>query len=200
MRKAFIWLGLAAALTALHDPAYANLFGMTKGLGKAVEQITYSTPTLPPMAFTRFCLQYADECRPRRMVFRGGRIKITGERWAELNRVNRDVNLAIEPEANVRGLAYEEWLIRPARGDCNDYAVTKRHELITRGWSARNLLLSEVVTMSGEHHLVLVVRTSKGDLVLDSLTSRISRWNTVPYRWVRIQTAKNPNFWAVVNA
>ena len=87
----------------------------------------------------------------------------------------------------------------PDRGDCNDYAVTKRHQLIARGWPARTVLLSEVVTVSGEHHLVTVVRTNSGDLVLDNLTNQIVPWSRTPYRWVRIQTPKNPNYWASIS-
>jgi predicted transglutaminase-like cysteine proteinase len=37
----------------------------------------------------------------------------------------------------------------------------------------RNLLLSEVVTSWGEHHLVLVIRATGGDLVLDSLFAQV---------------------------
>ena len=94
-------------------------------------------------------------------------------RWAELENINRTVNSSIHPERNREGLAGEKWLLSPVRGDCNDYAVTKRHRLITRGWPARTVLLSEVVTVSGEHHLVTVVRTTFGDLVLDNLTDQI---------------------------
>ena len=51
--------------------------------------------------------------------------------------------------------------------------MTKRHELMARGWPARSLLLAEVVTNWGEHHLVLVVRTRTADLVLDNLDADI---------------------------
>jgi hypothetical protein len=39
----------------------------------------------------------------------------------------------------------EKRLIAPKAGDCNDYAVTKRHQFLTRGWTARALLLAEVL-------------------------------------------------------
>ena len=95
--------------------------------------------------------------------------------------------------------AAETWLISPDRGDCNDYAVTKRHELLDRGWPARALLLSEVVVSSGEHHLVLVVRTRSGDLVLDNLTSQIKPWSRAPYRWVRIQKPNDSRLWTTIS-
>ena len=88
-------------------------------------------------------------------------------------------------------------MIGPVLGDCKDYAVTKRHQLTARGWPARAVLLSEVVTVSGEHHIV--VRTSGGDLVLDNLTDRIMPWFYKPYQWVRTQTPKNLNYWASIS-
>lgn len=123
---------------------------------------------------------------------------MTEERWAELREINRRVNLAIEPARNELGLAGEAWIINPARGDCNDYAVSKRHELLRRGWPARVLLLSEVVVSSGEHHLVLLVRTGSGDLVLDNLTPQVKPWSRTPYRWVRVQSPSRNGLWAAV--
>ena len=125
-------------------------------------------------------------------------MKLTAERWADLKEVNQIVNREIIPERNELGLAGETWLINPGRGDCNDYAVSKRHELLDRGWPARALLLSEVVVNSGEHHLVLVVRTNNGDMVLDNLTPQIKPWSRVPYRWVRVQLPSNAKLWATI--
>ena len=179
-----------------YQSATAGFVGLPQGLGSMMKRISVGNYTLPPMAFTQFCLRYAGQCKPQRIVFRGGPVRLTAERWDDLKAINKAVNTAIIPEANTEGLAGEKWLINPASGDCNDYAVSKRSELLARGWPARALLLSEVVTSWGEHHLVLVVRTSMGDLVLDNMTPQIRPWARAPYRWVRIQTPKNPNYWA----
>ncbi|BBO05430.1 transglutaminase-like cysteine peptidase [Bradyrhizobium ottawaense] len=160
-------------------------------------RIELGRPALPPLTYTAFCLRYQAECRPRRF-FRGGPIRLTEKRWAELREVNRAVNLAIEPARNELGLAGEAWTINPARGDCNDYAVSKRHELLRRGWPARVLLLSEVVVSSGEHHLVLLMRTRSGDLVLDNLTPQVKPWSRTPYRWVRVQSPGRDGLWVTI--
>ncbi len=162
-----------------------------------VERIEFEAPTLAPMAYTQFCLRYPGECRTRK-IFRGGPIRLSAEKRAELARVNSNVNARIVPERNLEGLAGEVWLIGPDRGDCNDYAVTKRHQLMAQGFPARALLLSEVVTTWGEHHLVLVVRTTDGDLVLDSLTDRIKPWLRAPYRWVRMQMPGVARLWTTI--
>lgn len=189
-------MAIAGTIAGLQS-AGAGLLGMPIGLQSAIQHIKFEAPTLPPMAYTQFCLRYQGQCRVMPM-FRGGPVGLTPERWADLREVNQRVNREIIPERNELGLVGETWLINPSRGDCNDYAVSKRHELLDRGWPARALLLSEVVVNSGEHHLVLVVRTKSGDLVLDNLTPQIKPWSRVPYRWVRVQMPNNSRLWATL--
>ena len=197
-------VALLLAIIALGTSAQntqAGMIGPPLGLRGVMEKIRFSEPTPAPMAYTMFCMRYSDECgqQPRaRMVFRGGGTRLTKERQVELIAVNASVNRQIAPQRNERGLAGEEWVINPARGDCNDYAVSKRHELLARGWPMRNLLLSEVVTSWGEHHLVLVVRVKGGDIVLDNLSAQIRSWSKPNYRWVRMQTPENPDHWAAI--
>ncbi|MBR1168013.1 transglutaminase-like cysteine peptidase [Bradyrhizobium liaoningense] len=177
--------------------ARAALLVMPRASQADLAHIELGRPALPPLTYTVFCLRYHAECRPRRF-FRGGPVRLTRERWAELKAVNRAVNRAIVPQPNQLGLAGEEWIVNPDRGDCNDYAVSKRHELLQRGWPARVLLLTEVVTSSGDHHLVLVVRARSGDLVLDNLTPEIKSWSQVPYGWVRMQMPSDSRMWATI--
>ena len=68
------------------------------------------------MAFTQFCLRYADQCKPPQIVFRGGPVRLTEDRWADLKEVNQTVNASIVPEPNTEGLAGEKWLIKPPVG------------------------------------------------------------------------------------
>jgi predicted transglutaminase-like cysteine proteinase len=183
----------------LRNDTTAGLASVPNVPQQGIQFIRFDLATLPPMAFTQFCLKYASDCKPQRLSFGGDRVELNKMRWAELENINRAVNSSIHPVRNEDGLAGEKWLLGPVRGDCNDYAVTKRHQLIARGWPTRTVLLSEVVTVSGEHHLVTIVRTNGGDLVLDNLTDRILPWSRTPYRWVRIQMPKNPNYWASIS-
>ena len=190
---------LPLLLRDLRNGSTARLASVSNGLEQGIQLIRFDAPTLAPMAFTQFCLKYPSDCKSGRLLLEGDRIELNDTRRSELETINRTVNSSIRPERNEDGLAGEKWLLSPLRGDCNDYAVTKRHQLIARGWPARTVLLSEVVTVSGEHHLVTVVRTNNGDLVLDNLTDQIKPWSRTPYRWLRIQTPKNPNYWASIS-
>jgi predicted transglutaminase-like cysteine proteinase len=184
------------AATLFQPAAQAAFFGYPKALGPQLERIKFDAPALAPMAHTRFCLQYPEDCKAPRMVFRSGGVKLTPSRWSDLVRVNAEVNRSIKPERNDAGLAGERWLVSPKSGDCNDYAVTKRHELLARGWPAHALLLAEVVTSWGEHHLVLVVRMHNGEFVADNLNANIRPWFKTGYQWVRIQSPRNPKYWS----
>jgi predicted transglutaminase-like cysteine proteinase len=200
MRKSLILLAVSAVAAAIcwQPAAQAAFYGYTRTFRLPLEQIRFDAPTLGPMAHARFCVQYPADCKPQRIIFRGGRIALTPQRWADLRTVNADVNRSIAPERNEEGLAGERWLISPKSGDCNDYAVTKRHELLARGWPSRALLLAEVVTTWGEHHLVLVIHSRTGDFVADSLNANIRPWIATNYKWVRVQSPANPRFWSTV--
>jgi predicted transglutaminase-like cysteine proteinase len=197
-RSAILILIAALAGCFSNQSANALNLGYSRGVNLGLERIHFNTPVLAPFAYVRHCVQYPDECQVRRMAFRGGKLALTDKRWTELTAVNAQVNRSIRPERNLAGVAYEEWLISPKAGDCNDYAVTKRHELLARGWPSRALLLAEVVVPSGEHHLVVVVRTKEGDFVIDNLNANIRPWFKTHYQWVRIQTPRNPSSWATV--
>jgi predicted transglutaminase-like cysteine proteinase len=170
-------------------------------IGFSSDQVHFGAPVLPPMGHSRFCLRYPDDCRVHAIDFRHREIELTLERWNQLSSLNREVNRDIAPEVTVASGATEEWLISPLSGDCKDYAVTKRHKLLALGWPSRALLLSEVVVPSGEHHLVLVVRTKRVDLVLDNLNANIRSvaMTYLQYSWVRVESPQNPKFWARVD-
>ena len=157
----------------------------------------HASPALPPIGHSRFCLRYPNDCEVHGIDFRRRNIAMTPERWKELNDVNRNVNRNIVAEVTSGNEVTEEWLISPRAGDCKDYAITKQHELLARGWPSRALLLSEVATPAGEHHLVLVVRVKDTDLVLDNLNDDIRRvaMTVGQYDWIRVQSPQNPKFW-----
>jgi predicted transglutaminase-like cysteine proteinase len=178
-------------------PVFAASVARPMTVEATVGRIQLDQHILAPMAYAVFCARYPSDCEISQTAFRNG---AAPERWAELMTVNRRTNRAIAPERNVNGLAGEIWLLSPKAGDCNDYAVTKRHELVALGWPSRALLLAEVVTDRGEHHLILVVRTPEGDFVLDNMTATIRTWSTAPYRWVRMQWPENPKQWMTIRA
>lgn len=156
--------------------------------------IVASQPTLAPFQHVRFCLHYPAECKSEAREL--DRVDINAAISDVLKRVNHDVNAAIIPRVKNHGSDLRDgWTIAPESGDCNDYAVTKRHDLIESGLPAKALRLSVVKTASGTGHLVLVVATTTGDIVMDNLTDAIRPWNSTSYRWLKIQSSSDARFW-----
>jgi len=111
-------------------------------------------------------------------------------RWHELLTVQAEVNARItfRDDTEIYGMP-DVWVVldRPGYGDCEDYAITKKHELIRRGWRADQLRMVAVITETGERHAVLVVATDRGDYVLDNREARPVPWHKLPYLWVQQQ-------------
>ncbi len=179
---------VVTAVTTSHSPARPKIVP-TKS----------NVPSLASLAFVQFCIHYPLECMVSGAKADKGGLTLTQARLTDLLDVNRAVNRLIEPRANVDVL-HGEWNIAPEQGNCKDYAVTKRHELLARGWPSGALLLAEVVLASGEHHLVLVVRMREADLILDNLQSEIGTVAQSTYRWIRMQKQDNPNYWLAFDA
>lgn len=192
-----ILLGGATPVLAASQTTTGAPPGLAKRFESRMSRISFKVPSLAPMAFIRFCNKYPQDCEARSTP--SPPVALTATRMDELAAVNRAVNRAIEPQADNRRVSQEEWLLSPRAGDCNDYAVSKRHRLIARGWPSRSLLLTEVVLPSGKHHLVLVVRTQEDDFVLDNLADDIRPVSQRHYKWVRGQQEKNPKLWSIVS-
>ena len=153
-----------------------------------------ASPTLAPFQHVRFCLRYPSDCKSN--PAENDHIDLDAETSELLKRVNHSVNLSIIPTLKSYGPNLGDgWTIAPDMGDCNDYAVTKRHELIAKGLPSKALRLAVVRTASGIGHLVLVVVTTKGDIVLDNLTEVIRPWQSTDYHWLKIQSATDSKFW-----
>jgi len=161
--------------------------------------ITEGSPILAPFQHVRFCLRYPADCKSD--ATENERIDLNEATAKLLESVNRNVNAAIGPTVKGYGSNLEDgWIISPVMGDCNDYAVTKRHQLLQSGLPSKALRLSVVKTRSGIGHLVLVVATTTGDLVLDNLSKEIQPWQDTDYQWLKIQSATDARFWYEVRS
>jgi predicted transglutaminase-like cysteine proteinase len=161
--------------------------------------IVEASPTLAPFQHVRFCLRYPSDCKSN--PTENERIDLDAQTTELLKRVNQSVNMSIIPTPKSYGPNLGDgWTIAPDMGDCNDYAVTKRHELLENGLPSKALRLSVVKTASGIGHLVLVVVTTKGDIVMDNLTEVIRPWQSTDYHWLKIQSATDSKFWYEIKA
>lgn len=116
--------------------------------------------------------------------------------------VNRKINASVRQINDIDQYRREEvWTLPTARGgDCEDLALLKKAELIRHGISPDRLLLATVLDKRRGSHAVLVLRTDKGDYVLDSLTSRVLHWSKTGYSFIRMQDPRAPERWNSVFA
>lgn len=155
---------------------------------------------LAPVGHTVFCANYPHDCsrwQGTLSFFTAGAAAL----YAELYAVNREVNDAIQPALKKqRRETTRGWTLFPALGNCNDYAVSKRHRLLLKGWPSSALQLAEVVLPSGEHHLVLLADAMGAIFVLDNLAPEpVPLADVILYRWVRIESPDQPQYWSHIS-
>lgn len=173
-----------------------SLVGVIMSLSAAAApHMATGEATVAPRGFIGFCLKYQGECRMTGAEAEAVAVDLTEDRERQLEFVQAKVNRLVRPRANPDHV----WdYPTDGYGDCNKYAIAKRAELIALGWPRAALLLTAAMTEDGEGHLVLVVATSKGDLVLDNRQRHTVEWRDLPYRWVSRQNPGNPAEWVSI--
>lgn len=76
-------------------------------------------------------------------------------------------------------------------GDCEDYQLLKRKILVEAGLPRRALRITVVIDETSAGHAVLMVRTNKGDLILDNRTNAVLRWSEIAYDFVKRESANS---------
>jgi predicted transglutaminase-like cysteine proteinase len=148
----------------------------------------------PPIGYVDFCARNEAECRS--LGGSHGKVRLSPERWRQLNEVNQAVNRKIAPASDqeLYGLA-EHWTVPADAGDCEDYVLLKKRRLEGLGFAAGSLLVTVVLDEQGEGHAVLMVRSNAGDLVLDNRRDEIKRWSDTRYHYLKRQSESDPRKW-----
>jgi predicted transglutaminase-like cysteine proteinase len=145
-----------------------------------------------PPAFKSFCKR-----EPRLCDTTNGKnvVELTPDRQAELKAINVSVNRRIKERSDIQTSGQADyWELPTTQGDCEDFAILKKSELLKRGWPASAILLT-VAQYGRIGHTVLTVRTSKGDKILDSRTGAIRDWSKTPYRYFARQSQSVGHRW-----
>ena len=188
------FLGLGVQTSAHADPATA----MTHGQQASAFMRVFG-PADPPYAFWRFCDEFPDDCARKRTI--DARFTAEHDQMVQLTTVNLSVNHTVEPVTDLELYGVSDYwtLPREGKGDCEDYALLKRHLLIAAGWPASALLMTVVLDERNDGHAVLTARTTGGDFILDNKTDTISLWHKTPYRFVMRQSYIDPKAWVALD-
>jgi predicted transglutaminase-like cysteine proteinase len=93
----------------------------------------------------------------------------------------------------------ELWTYPDGAGDCEDIALAKRQALIEEGWDPSTLLMAVVRERNGAGHAVLMVRTDRGDLILDNQVGTVKLWSETDYQFIKRQSQENAGQWVLID-
>jgi len=172
-------LGGVAATLALPAAAQAATLGLEGPL--PVSSPMSAGRLIPAPAAWLNLLRNNPELTPRGSAFTPAHLSVA--RAAQLVKVNKEVNKAVAFRNDVSGDDF--WEVADTQGDCEDYAIRKLKTLVDdHGFPRGALTLSACRLHDGRGHAVLLVHSSRGVYVMDSLTPRVLPWRKLPYSWV----------------
>jgi predicted transglutaminase-like cysteine proteinase len=189
-RAALIGLPLVVAGAAAQAQTLASLPTGT--------QLSERSGTAKPIpAWVKFCEQFASECAldPTEPT----EIQLTQQNWNTIVSVNRRVNTQIKPITDKEhwGLVDRWEFPDDGMGDCEDYQLLKRRMLAEHGIPRRAMRMTVVIDELGEGHAVLMIRTDRGDYILDNKTSAILPWEQTGYVFVK-RESQNGSAWVAL--
>lgn len=176
-----LWLGGAAFASDIRLGAYTS----------------HGDAATPPIGWVEFCQQPEARADCVVPVLKPAEAALDERRWRELLTINAKVNREVEAVTDWDhwGVA-EKWSYPTnGKGDCEDYVIEKRKRLMAAGFPRQALLITVVRDKKGDGHAVLLVRTDRGDFVLDNQEQKVKLWTDTGYRFIKRQSQENPNRW-----
>jgi predicted transglutaminase-like cysteine proteinase len=170
---------LAGLMTA---SGLAQQFASLPTSGRASE--SYG-PAKPTEAWINFCRRHGNECgvngnEPETVA-------LTPKVWALITATNRKVNRQIKPATDAEHWGVVDRWDFPddGKGDCEDYQLLKRKLLVEAGLPRRAMRMTVVIDEEGQGHAVVMVRTDRGDFVLDNKRDAVLTWDQTPYTYIK---------------
>lgn len=166
---------LLGALAA--GPTWAAPMDAAPELGKVGKRAA-------PLGYQLYCLKNKEQCKG------GGaqQVRHSGQLLGKLKRANSSVNSSMRFKSDKTDI----W----GKGsDCEDYALAKRKLLIREGVSPSALRMAVVRNSKGQGHAVLIVKTDRGEMVLDSARKTILPRQETGYTFLAVATS-NPRTWS----
>jgi predicted transglutaminase-like cysteine proteinase len=139
----------------------------------------------PTIAWNDYCHRFPGECSVD--SFEPAVIPFSRVLWNVLVSTNTRVNASVKPRTDEQHWGVEDRWDFPddGFGDCEDFQIFKRKLLVQAGLPRRALRIAVVIDEERAGHAVLMVRTDRGDLVLDNRTDAVLSWAETGYRYVK---------------
>lgn len=192
-RRVASFAAVAAATTVL---SFGSTMSAYAGSNSGIFLVGLK-PIAAPEGFNGLCSKYGWVCA------RSGQPTVGQKSIMKLAKsINGNVNRKVPQIEDQAQYGREEyWTLPSARGgDCEDLVLLKKKMLLERGVPSESLLIATVLDKGLNSHAVLILRTNKGDLVLDSLTNKIVPWKATGYTFLKLQNPRSLGRWQVVLA
>ena len=183
-----------------HRSAVAGLFAATM-IAMTVAAQAVPMPaggrTSQPIGHYEFCQNAPQECR---RTGHAAPHALTEADWQRMVAINNRINTRIRPLTDLEIWGREEvWSFPTSVGDCEDYVLLKRQQLMEAGFHPSNLLITVVRQPNGDGHAVLTVRTDHGDFILDNMVGAIEDWRDTPYTYLKRQSTAHAGRWETIH-
>lgn len=138
-----------------------------------------------PYAWSDLCRRSPAECRVD--LREADRVEMTPKLWKMILAVNSRVNREIEAVTDEEHWGVvDRWdLPEDGKGDCEDFALLKRKRLAEAGVPRRAMPMTVVIDEENAGHAVLMIRTDRGDFILDNKRNAVLPWSQTGYVYVK---------------
>jgi predicted transglutaminase-like cysteine proteinase len=173
----------------------ALAFGLIMAAPAAAQQTASLPPTAAPVvasgdakapyAWVEFCKRYKSECAVN--TAEADRVEMTPKLWKTLITINQRVNREIDPVTDMDhwGIVDRWDMAEDGRGDCEEYVHVKRKRLAEAGIPRRAMLNTVVIDDENAGHAVLMIRTDRGDFILDNKRNAVLTWQQTGYVYIK---------------
>jgi predicted transglutaminase-like cysteine proteinase len=151
-------------------------------------------PSQPIQGWVEFCRAYPGECAVDRSEAEV--VRLDAATWRTVLDVNQRVNAAVRPTTDWEAYGLADLWTFPTGGfgDCEDYQLLKRNLLAQAGVPRRAMRMTVVIDEKNEGHAVLMLRTDRGDFILDNKTNAVLPWHDTGYVYVKREGSDGPRW------
>jgi predicted transglutaminase-like cysteine proteinase len=186
----------AAISTGYTMMLFAVLFAVLAQISSAEAQQLVAMPPVEPSlstdglseptaAWSEFCGRLPDECETD--ATEPPVVELDEHKWKTIVAVNGAVNANIAPLSDlVHWGTMDHWdYPDDGFGDCEDYQLLKRKLLVKAGFPRRALRMAVVLDEDRAGHAVLMVRTDRGEFILDNKREIVLPWLRTGYIFLK---------------
>jgi predicted transglutaminase-like cysteine proteinase len=177
--------GAVVAAAVIITGATGALAQQSGGVPVASAPIVASGEARAPYAWTDMCKRMPGQCAVD--TREADTVELTPKLWKLIVQTNLRTNREIEAitDQDHWGVVDRWDMPEDGKGDCEDYVLLKRQRLAEAGVPRRALRVTVVIDEENAGHAVLMLRTDRGDFILDNKRNAILPWSQTGYTYVK---------------